>query len=346
MQKIIVLLSISILTVSRILLATEPMNDANSIEKIAHHLENLPSRSLINLTFQSKIDASLQPLLVKVPDSYTKTKLWPLLIVLHGLGDGPIIVPSINSMVQIGPFGRGDLWYRGLGEEDVFECINFARQIFNIDPDRIYLCGFSMGGAGTFDLGLKHPDIWAACVPVCGKLDNLELVENGINLAFWINSGSIDKVVPAEYSKKTYDKAIEFGFKHWKYTEHENMGHSFSIDWKKIEKWLLEQKRIQKPSNISFICENPSKAYWAEITEKSNNEKKAKIDAQITSQKINIRTSNISGYTIYLKNAPIELSKEIMIVENGNKIFHGRLAENGIFNRKPDCKKTDKIFVQ
>ena len=167
--------------------AIEPITDTNSILKLAQHIEGLSESRLVNLTFKSKIDDTFQPMLVKVPESYRKTISWPLLVVLHGLGDGPIVVPSIDSMVQIGPFARGDTWYKGIGEQDVFECIELAKQIFNVDPDRIYLAGFSMGGGGTFELGLKHPDIWAACVPVCGTMGNLDLVSNGKNLAFWIN---------------------------------------------------------------------------------------------------------------------------------------------------------------
>ena len=326
--------------------AIEPITDANSVRKLVRQIEGLPEGGLINLTFKSKIDDSYQPMLVKVPDGYTKTKSWPLLVVLHGLGDGPIVVPSIDSMIQIGPFGRGDMWYHGIGEQDVFECIELARRIFNIDPDRIYLAGFSMGGTGTFDLGLKYPDTWAACVPVCGSMGNKDLIANGRNLPFWINTGSEDRVVPAKYSKRAYEAAVELGFDHWKYTEYEGMGHSFWIDWGRIEKWLLSQKKLTSPSSISFTSKKPAKAYWAEITEKYNCKQLARIDVETTAQAINIKMSNIADYTLYLKEAPVSLSKEITIIENDKKIFHGHLSADGIFDRKLDGKKTDRVCTE
>jgi hypothetical protein len=326
--------------------AIEPITDANSVSKLSRNIETLPSGGLINLTFKSKIDQSFQPMLAKVPRGYTKAKSWPLLVVLHGLGDGPIIAPSIDSMVQIGPFGRGDMWYHGIGEQDVFECIEFAKQIFNIDPDRIYLCGFSMGGTGTFELGLKHPDIWAACAPVCGTMKNPDMVANGRNLPFWINTGSQDRVVPAKDSKRAYEKAVELGFEHWKYTEYEGMGHSFWIDWSQIEKWLLSQRKLHNPPNISFACEEPSRAYWVEITGKLNCTKIARIDVKTTSGKIEVKTSNIADYALYLKEAPVKISEEIMIIENDKKIFKGHLPPDGIFNRKLNGKKTNKVCVQ
>lgn len=293
---------------------------------------------LYNLSFKSKIDGSSQPLKVKVPTGYSSAISWPLLVTLHGLGDGPIIVSQIDSMVQIGPFGRGDKWYRGLGQKDVFESIEFAKQIFNIDPNRIYLCGFSMGGVGTFELGLKYPDVWAACVPVCGSLDDLELVENGKNLPFWINAGDIDKVIPAKYSRKAYQRAVKLGFNHWKYTENEGMGHSFRIDWGNIEKWLHSHKRIQKPSYIIFCIDEPSRAYWIEITKKIKEKDKAKIKAQINGQVIQIQTSNVAHYSIYLDSAPIEFSKDIVITENGNEIFQGSLDRNSVVKSSLEYK--------
>ena len=324
----------------------EPIIDANSKDTIIQKINKLTSGGLIHLTFKSKIDHSIQPMLTKIPSGYTKAKSWPLLVVLHGLGDGPIVVPSIDSMVQIGPFGRGDMWYQGIGEQDVFECIELARQFFNIDSNRIYLCGFSMGGAGTFDLGLKYPDTWAACVPVCGKISNHDFITNAGNLPFWINTGGEDRVVPAKNSKRAYKKAIELGLKHWKYTEYEGMGHSFWIDWPKIEKWLLAQKKIKRPSSISFTSKKPAKAYWLEIIKQCNIEKPARIDVGTTSQTIKIKISNIADYKLYLTDAPVILSQKLTIIENEKLIFREKLSPDGIFHRKLDAKNINIVRTE
>ena len=44
--------------------------------------------------------------------------------------------------------------------------LSVVRKEFTIDNDRIYLMGHSMGGGGTWHLGMKYPDIWAALAPV------------------------------------------------------------------------------------------------------------------------------------------------------------------------------------
>ncbi len=292
-------------------------------------LSHLPQNGILNLTFKSKIDGSFQPLLVKLPRDYTPDKLWPLLVTLHGLGDGPILATNIESMVQIGPYGRGSIHFSGIGEQDVFECIEAAQNLFHIDENRIYLCGFSMGGTATFELGLKHPDIWAACVPVCGRCDNWDLIQNAAFLPFWIHTGEKDKVVSPEYSKKAFEKAVELGFTEWKYTEHEDMSHSFNINWKEVESWLLDKSKVI-PKRVAFCTKTVHKVYWVEVTSIQDYGKLAKIDVAIKNQEINIVTHNISNYTLRLGEIT-DLSKEIHITENGVTAFKGHLGKDGIF---------------
>jgi predicted peptidase len=53
-----------------------------------------------------------------------------------------------------------------LSEKDVMNVLAIVRKEFNIDKKRIYLMGHSMGGGGTWHLGLKYPDTWAGLAPI------------------------------------------------------------------------------------------------------------------------------------------------------------------------------------
>ncbi len=57
------------------------------------------------------------------------------------------------------------------GERDVMDCINQAMEKFNIDETRVYASGLSMGGGGTWFLGLHHPGLFAAISPNAGPTD-------------------------------------------------------------------------------------------------------------------------------------------------------------------------------
>jgi len=63
---------------------------------------------------------------------------------------------------------------RALGEMDVLNVLGIVRHEYNIDPARIYLMGHSMGGFGTWFLGAKYADIWAAIAPMSGTFGNHE----------------------------------------------------------------------------------------------------------------------------------------------------------------------------
>jgi len=296
-----------------------------------------PAGRVFTIAFKSKIDDSIQSCLARTPKHYDKNKKWPLLVTLHGLGDGPILAPQIDNMVQIGPYGRGSLWFEGIAAGDVFECIEVARKHFSIDDDRLYLCGFSMGAIATFNLGLRFPDIWAACVPVCGQCGDIGIIENGRHLPFWINTGSKDTVLPPEHSKAAYTRASELGLSTWKYTEYPQMGHGFNIDWKKVQAWLIKQKRTKNPKQVSFTTTdlNSNRAYWVYITGIENYSQPSRVDAAIDNQTISLTTNNITNYSLKLNNALLDLARQIEIIENGVGIFKGLINDNGTFTRRP-----------
>lgn len=69
-----------------------------------------------------------------------------------------------------------------------------------IDPDRVYLTGLSMGGYGSWDLGCRHPELFAAVAPICGGADN-DAVAVLKNMPVWVAHGAADRVVPPERSR-------------------------------------------------------------------------------------------------------------------------------------------------
>jgi poly(3-hydroxybutyrate) depolymerase len=63
---------------------------------------------------------------------------------------------------------------RALSEQDVMTVLGLVRHEYKIDPARIYLMGHSMGGFGTWFLGAKFSNIWAAIAPMSGTFGNYE----------------------------------------------------------------------------------------------------------------------------------------------------------------------------
>jgi predicted esterase len=139
--------------------------------------------------YRSRIDGSVQPYAITFPADYGKDprKKWRLDVVLHGrdtsltevkflhqhAGDRP--APEGQPFVELDIYGRGNNAYRWAGETDVFEAINAFTGVERmlgrdglLDPSRVVLRGFSMGGAGSWHIGLHHPDRWAVIGPGAG----------------------------------------------------------------------------------------------------------------------------------------------------------------------------------
>ena len=47
-------------------------------------------------------------------------------------------------------------------ERRVIDTVKWVMKTYEIDPNRVYLCGNSMGGSGTLGIGMRHGDVFAA----------------------------------------------------------------------------------------------------------------------------------------------------------------------------------------
>jgi len=81
----------------------------------------------------------------------------------------------------------------------------------DVDNQRIYLSGLSMGGMGAFEILYRRPDMFAAATPICsnGITQLAKLFANKVPV--WIFHGSDDKVVSPKYSLEMARAIIESG---------------------------------------------------------------------------------------------------------------------------------------
>src|SRR5207248_625034 len=75
------------------------------------------------------------------------------------------------------PYGRYCNAFKFAGEVDVLEAVAHAKKHYAIDDDRVVLRGFSMGGAGCWQVAVHYPDHWAAAAPGAGFSETREFLE-------------------------------------------------------------------------------------------------------------------------------------------------------------------------
>jgi len=128
------------------------------------------------------------------------------------------------------------------------ELIEHLVRIKNIDANRIYLIGLSMGGFGTWEFTARKPNLFAAAVPMAGYSDPSQ-IENIKHIPYWIFHGEKDKWNPVAGSRNMYsllkDQKADV-----RYTEYKNTGHgdAFKKAFKDPEllPWLFSKVKINK----------------------------------------------------------------------------------------------------
>ncbi|QJD81913.1 fibronectin type III domain-containing protein [Cohnella herbarum] len=110
---------------------------------------------------------------------------YPMLLFLHGSGESgtnielvkthgpPMLISQGQEMpfIVISPQLSAGQWFTP-GNIDSF--VNDAMSRFPIDPDRVYVTGLSIGGAGTFYYAQEHPEKVAAAIPIASNLTNFD----------------------------------------------------------------------------------------------------------------------------------------------------------------------------
>lgn len=140
--------------------------------------------------FVSKLDETPQPYGLVVPDSYAPNsgRRYRMDVWLHGRGERSLENQFLWQRMNAGsqyepedtfvlhPYGRYSNAFKFAGEIDVIEAIADVKRRYGIDDDRIAIRGFSMGGAGCWQLAVHYPDLWYAANPGAGFSETPEFL--------------------------------------------------------------------------------------------------------------------------------------------------------------------------
>jgi predicted esterase len=196
------------------------------------------------------------PYLLYLPQGYEEDseKLWPLVLFLHGsgeIGDDLDMVrrcglPKLAEEGQSFPFilvapqsQREEWFWLAATQEALLDevCANHR-----VDPDRVYVTGFSMGGRGAWMQALENPDRYAAIAPICGSIPEPEETKRIRRIPVWAFVGEED-------GDQTIRRMVEAHQSYGgdaKLTVYPNTGHdAWTPTYANPEfyEWLLGQRR-------------------------------------------------------------------------------------------------------
>ncbi|NTW33825.1 MAG: prolyl oligopeptidase family serine peptidase [Bacteroidetes bacterium] len=131
--------------------------------------------------------------------------------------------------------------------EQTIKLLDSLIKKLNIDTNRIYITGLSMGGFGTWDAICRYPWKFAAAVPICGGGDTAKAASIK-NIPIWAFHGGKDKVVMVSRSRDMI-AAIKKAGGNPIYTEYPETGHdAYTKTYKSIDlyKWLFSQTKSKQ----------------------------------------------------------------------------------------------------
>ncbi len=215
--------------------------------------------------FEKTIRSDLNYLLF-LPEGYGKKpdERWPLLLFLHGAGErgtnlskvathGPpkyvATHPDFPFILVSPQCPDGQTWSNDL----LLGLLNEITNTCAVDPHRVYLTGLSMGGYGTWSLGLAYPERFAAIAPICGGGERISVLLAGREksralkkLGVWAFHGAKDPVVPVEESQRMVDMLKKLGVNDVKLTIYPEAKHdSWTETYNNpgLYTWLLQHQR-------------------------------------------------------------------------------------------------------
>lgn len=323
---------------------------AQRIETLAGSEPDWDYDALTVRGFYSRIDDSPQPYGLVIPDDLPRDTPVPLYVWLHGRGDKTTDIHFIKQRLEktgqisppgamvLHPFGRQCIGFKSAGETDVLEAIQHVKANYNIDPDRVVLMGFSMGGAGTWHLGAHYTDHFAAVSPGAGfaetskyqKLSAEQIaatpqherqlwgvydvpgyVRNLFNIPIVCYSGEEDKQIQAA-------RVMEAAFlQHGKKLDHvigTGMGHKYnpsSLAEIMTKMDLAAKKGRSHPSRVHLQTRTLRypKMHWVKIDRLEQHWQDSTVDAEIKDNAVWIRTKNVLQLVV---DPPVPVSKVII----------------------------------
>jgi dienelactone hydrolase len=313
-------------------------------------------------------------------DSPYREKMWAyvsgagkgkgLVMGLHGGGkgagsaDGPRGTWQIKGCMGMYPQGlvlQGDNWNTVQGEKQILSLIEIAKAQHDIDPDRVYVVGFSMGGTGSWHMAGRFPDLFAGAAPCAGVImaepksqladpDDVARLQYGIlpnvrNLAMYYFIGLEDKnCMPGTYlfaweEMKELIEDDKSGYSKIRFKTYPGLAHAFPPgEPAKCTEWLGEQRRDTFPQKIVWqFARRPfpvrkkfdktdrlinTRFYWIHH---SNPTDKMELVAERKGNAFDIETSGeVEGLWLMLNPAMIDVNKEVVVRLDGEEVYRGK----------------------
>lgn len=311
------------------------------------------------------------PFLLYIPSDYSPSNSKPMVVYLHGgVGNrkkfsSDTFVPhfenaSLKSLQErnvfiIYPFAKKD--FNWLSTQDCFETlqkqIRFAKKLYNIDDDRVYIGGHSDGATGSFWFAINNRTDFAAFYGLAQKPITFlgkPFLRNLINeqKLFSLN-GERDDLFEFAPIAEVFEKAKTINA-NWKLDSIKDGEHNFMGEFPQavtdFYTQILNEKRNPIPTKLFWQTdsENSKPNFWLKVS-KLTNSTPAVINARYASNVFVIEATGAKELQILIPFGLIDYKKDVQILVNDRKVFKGKIKMDKSVMTKSFTSNRDRDFV-
>lgn len=255
-------------------------------------------------------------------------KQWRNQIDLYQPEEGVYIAPRA-------PTDTWNLWHEAHVDAMLDRLIQDAVALADVDPDRVYLMGYSAGGDGVYQLGGRMADRFAAAAMMAGHPNDASPL--GLrNLPFAIHVGENDRAFKRNEMAAAWGRELDGlrandagGYDHV-VKLHAGQAHWMNRRDAEALAWMRERTRTATPSRVVWVQDDVTHAgqYWLGVDE-AGRRKGAIVAASIDGQRVTIeRGKDLGGakLTIKLDDRILDLDRPVVVVMAGRTLFEGVVA--------------------
>lgn len=269
-------------------------------------------------------------------------KGWSLWISLHGGGGAPKQVNdsqwnnqkklySLDEGIYLSPrapTNTWNLWHEPHIDRFFNRLIEDLIVLEEVNPERVYILGYSAGGDGVYQLAPRMADHWAAAAMMAGHPNGVSLLSLR-NLPFALQVGENDSAynrnkVGSEYADqlKQLHKLDQNGYQNFSKI-HPGKGHWMNLEDKEALPWMAKFSRNSLPDKIVWKQSGPpnDRFYWLACPIQNVNSGSL-VTASRNKQQINIdSTEKISKLIVRLDDRMLDLDSPVIINYLGKEIY-------------------------
>ena len=238
---------------------------------------------------------------------------------LYKVNEGIVFIPR-------SPTNTWNMWHQDHIDPLFNRIIQNMIMLYEVDPDKVYLMGYSAGGDGVYQLAPRMADRFAAAAMMAGHPN--ETSPLGLrNLPFTIHMGENDtpynrNKVAAEWRGKLKDLRNNDpeGYPHL-VTIHQDKGHWMELLDTVAITWMSKYIRNPFPKKVVWKQDDVThnRFYWLRD---ENPTERSLIVASIEGQTIEIENTSVSEFTIMLNDSLIDMDKSVIVKYDGKEVFN------------------------